>query len=240
MVSMITYDNFVKELDELKWISKDLIAKWSEDYWFVEQFSALNSLREYLDDKPLLDLLLYDVNEEEAIPYLMKLRKDYQKSHIMILADMNISPMEYMKPGIHADSLLLRPWTREQAVSVLQEFILGYIKMVENEKRNGTDMYIIESKDGTLSIPYDQIYYFEAREKKVYLSTGSEEFGFYYTIDKLADELPDQFVRCHRGFIVNKDKIRKIMLSQNIIYLADGYDVPLSRSYKSVLKGFGK
>ena len=67
-----------------------------------------------------------------------------------------------------------------------------------------------------------------------------EEYGFYLTMDRLAEELPEQFLRCHRSFIVNSRKIRKIMLSQNLIGLEDGFDIPLSRSYKAVLKGFGR
>lgn len=240
MVSMIAYDSYTKELDEIKWISKELISRLSEEQWFIEQFSSIAELSNFMKQKPLLDLLLYDVEEKEAVSYLQQIRRNYQKAHILLLADASTSPMEYIKPGICANSLLLRPWTKEQAVEILREFFLEYLKMIEQEKLEGSDLYIIESKEGTLSIPYDQIYYFEAREKKIYVSVGTKEFGFYNTIDKLAGELPEQFIRCHRGFIVNKNKIRKIMLSQNIIYLADGLDVPLSRSYKSVLKGFGK
>jgi DNA-binding LytR/AlgR family response regulator len=69
---------------------------------------------------------------------------------------------------------------------------------------------------------------------------GKEAYGFYGTIDKLVDNLPSNFIRCHRGFIVNKYKIEKVILSQNIIYLEDGFDVPLSRSYKSLFKGMKK
>ena len=62
----------------------------------------------------------------------------------------------------------------------------------------------------------------------------------FSTQDNLSEKLPEQFVRCHRGFIVNKHKIKKVALSQNLIFLTDGYDVPLSRSYKSVVKGLYK
>ena len=240
MVSFVTYDNCQSELNELRSIVKDLAAKLSEEQWNIEQFSQFEKIYDYVQLKPLMDMLLYDVTGQQALKYLFEIRKEYRVSKIMVLADMKTSPMEYMKPGIKADSLLLRPWSRQQAAEVLQEFILEYLKSIEKEKQEGIASYIIESKDGTLSIPYEQIYYFEAREKKIFVCTGKEEFGFYHTIDKLAEELPERFLRCHRGFIVNGDKIRKIMLSQNMIYLTDGFDVPLSRSYKADLKGFGR
>ena len=56
-----------------------------------------------------------------------------------------------------------------------------------------------------------------------------------------ADSLPEQFVRCHRGFIVNRKKIKTISYSQKLIFLNNDMLVPLSRGYKnsldSALKG---
>ena len=204
----------------------------------MEQAITLDKLQAILEDKPLMDMLMFDVTPKDAIECLLKVRKSYRETQLMIIADLTTSPMEYMKPGIMASSLLLRPWTKEQAREVLKEFFQAYIE--KYSQPDDKNMFVIESKEGNLHIPYDQIYFFEAREKKIFICTGKEEYGFYYTIDKLAEELPEQFIRCHRGFIVNKYKIRKVVLSQNIIYLVDDLDVPLSRSYKSIVKGMGK
>lgn len=240
MVSMTAYDENVSELEKLKSVTKELAAKLSEDRWKIEQISSLEQFRNYIAGSPLLDMLLYDVSGKETLDYLRQLRKDYRAAGLLILADRKLSPMSYMRPDIRADSLLLRPWTEEQVWEVLEEFIREYLESVQGKAGAGEQFYIIETKEGKISIPYDRIYYFEAREKKICVCAGREEFGFYHTIDKLKEELPKQFIRCHRGFIVNSLKIRKIMLSQNIICLADDFEVPLSRSYKADLKGFGK
>ena len=233
MVSMAAYDEDCIELDELKAVTKELAARLSEDKWNIEQISGLKQLCAYLEKTPLLDMLLYDVTRSEALDYLRRIRKVYRTARIMILADKELSPMTYMKPDIHADSLLLRPWSREQVREVLEEFIRGCLEAAEGMEQQ---FYVIETKEGSIRIPYDRIYYFEARAKKIYVCAGKEGFGFYHTIDKLVEELPEQFVRCHRGFVVNSYKIRKIMLSQSIICLADGFEVPLSRSYKAGIK----
>lgn len=240
MVSMTTYDENVSELEKLKIVAKELAAKLSEDRWRIEQISSLEQLRSYIAGSPLCDMLLYDVSGMEALDYLRRIRKDYRAAGLLLLADRKLSPMSYMRPDIHADSLLLKPWTEEQVWEVLEEFIREYLETVQGKAGAGEKLYIIETKEGKISIPYDKIYYFEARAKKICVCTGREEFGFYHTIDKLREELPDQFIRCHRGFIVNSFKIRKVMLSQNVVCLADDFEVPLSRSYKADLKGFGK
>lgn len=238
MVSLLTYDKDIKELEILKSLSKDLAAVLSEDYWHLEQAATLDALQELLEDKPLMDMMMYDVTVKNAIGCLLDVRRSYKETQLMIIADVTTSPMEYMKPGIMASSLLLRPWTKEQARDVIKEFFQAYIE--KSRSQDDKSVYVIESKEGNLHIPYEQIYFFEAREKKIYVCTGKEEYGFYHTIDKLSEELPEQFIRCHRGFIVNKYKIRKVALSQNMIYLTDDFDVPLSRSYKPLLKGLDK
>ncbi len=219
---------------------KDTIAKVSEDYWEVRQFFSTQELREYLDKKPLINLIIYDICDKSALGLLPDLRKSYPEPWLMLLADGGISPMEYIKPELQVSSLLLKPWTKQQVSDALYDFLNGYIGRYGRKTQDGTGFYVAETRNGMINIPYEQIYFFEAREKKIYVCTGGEAYGFYSSIDRLAGELPPYFARCHRGFIVNTKKIRKIMLSQNIIYLSDGFDVPLSRSYKAALKGMGR
>ena len=87
---------------------------------------------------------------------------------------------------------------------------------------------------------YSAICFFEARNKKIYLNTGAKEYGFYSTMEQLEQELSTSFIRCHRSFIVNVEKIEKVMFSKNLLFLTDGYEIPVSRTYKSVLRPLWK
>lgn len=240
MVSVLVYSQRKRSIIELEAAAKEIIARISEDYWQIKQINVFEKLGEYLSENPLIHLIIYEICDKNSLEFLVKIRKSYQQAGIMLLTDTSVSPMEYIRPDLKISSLLLCPWTREQVYRVLYDFFCEYLEDAEREKSNGRNSYVIETKEGTINIPYSQIYFFEARDKKVYVCTGKEEYGFYSTIDKLTEDLPDNFIRCHRGFIVNGKKIRKILLSQNIIFLNDGFNVPLSRSYKAVLKGMGK
>lgn len=226
-----------QDIAELNPMAKDLIAKISGDNWEIKQMTSLQELQEYLTEKPLVHLIIYDICDRISLEYLPKIRQSYPQSWLMVLADVSISPMEYVRPNLRVSALLLKPWKKQQACDALYDFFSEYLVFAESEKNEGLHSYVVETREGTIHLPYDQIYFFEAREKKIYVCIGKEEYGFYSSIDKLSEELPDYFMRCHRGFIVNTKKIRKIVLSQNIIYLSDGFDVPLSRSYKAALKG---
>lgn len=238
MIYTLTYNKAEKELDEIVRILKELAAHAGEERWYMEKISVLKQMISYLDTHPLINMMLYDVTEGEAIEYLQKIRKDYKETQLMLIADSGMSPVKYLKPGIMASSLILRPFNWQQVREALKEFIQVYLE--NSGERSKNQFMVVISKEETLNIPYSQIYFFEAREKKVCVCTCREEFNFYSTIDRLEKELPEQFIRCHRGFIVNTEKIRKISFSQNEILLADDFEVPLSRSYKPLLRGWGK
>ena len=105
-------------------------------------------------------------------------------------------------------------------------------KKQESDERT----FLIENREGKTYIPMSQIYYFEAREKRIYVRLKREEYTFYDTMEHLAEELPEEFIRCHRSFIVSRSRIQKVMLSKNRIILEHNMEVPLSRSYKAALK----
>ncbi len=95
---------------------------------------------------------------------------------------------------------------------------------------------MVESREGRVRVPYGQISYFEAREKKIFVRAGRREFGFYDTMDHLCEVLPEEFIRCHRSFIINRNKIEKVVLSQSTVVMEEGLMVPISRSYRTRMR----
>lgn len=238
MVSTLAYGKQKNELNMIVKLEREIAAYVGDERWQCELFLRLEQVRDFLADHPLIDIMCYEVEADESLTYLEKIRKDYRQTYLLLLADTGLSPMTYLRPGIMANALLLRPWSAGQAKKVLEELIGAF--METRSEPASDDFFVIEGRDGRINIPFDKIFYFEAREKKIFACTGKEEFGFYHTMEELQKELPEQFIRCHRGFIVNRKKIRKIMISKNLIMLAEGFEVPLSRSYKAELKRLGK
>ena len=169
MVYVLAYSKIERDIQELSMIAKDVIAGISEDYWKIEKISSLRKLQEYLLEKPLIHLLIYDICDRKSLEFLVEIRKIYTHTLIMLLADASVSPMEYIRPDLRVSSLLLRPWVKAQAHDVLHSFLSEYMASFEAAKREGIDSYVIETREGRISIPYEQIYFFEAREKKIYV-----------------------------------------------------------------------
>lgn len=233
---MLVSDESSKERQYIVSYAKDLAGKWTDEYWKMLQCTSLSELEEMVKQKIRTDIICVDITMEGALELTKELRKQMPSSYIILIASPRISPAVYMRPAIGAESLLLKPLTEEQVREVLSEALRTYIDrfLCPNEKK----VFVIEHKGGRALIDYGNIYFFESREKRVYLNTEAEEYGFYDTLDELQEKLEDGFIRCHRSFLINKSKIVNVFLSQNRIILKNEFEIPLSRSYKPVIKAY--
>ena len=233
MVSMMVYDPRAEELELMKRLIRQAAAVLTEEKWQMEFFVAREQVASFLKDRPLLDLACYDVSYKGSIDDLERIRRDYQKLQLLIIADASMSPMEYIRPTILASSLLIRPISQEQAKEQLMELVEQFRDQTPNGQE---ESLVIETREDRTYVPLAQIYYFEAREKRIYVRLKKQELAFYETMEHLTERLPDYFVRCHRSFIVNRQRIRRVMLSKSLIELEQGIQLPLSRSYKPAFK----
>ena len=217
---------------------KGLAAKYTDETWCYELFEKLRELEIFLKNEPVLDMISWDITITGALESLERLRQKYRQSFLLVIADDKVSPMSYLRPAIMPTSLLLKPIKQKELTSVMQEMIEVFSEKFAQDKPK--EVYVIDSREGRQYIPYSQIYYIEARDKKIYVRTKQEEYGFYETIENMEKQLPSSFCRCHRSYIVNMDKVISVKISQNLIELYGDMEVPLSRSYKKTIKDYNK
>ena len=236
MVSMMVYAPRPEELGLMKELILQAAAVLTEEKWQVDTFARREQVAAFLREGPLLDLICYDVAPKGSIDDLERIRKQYQNTLLLLIADPAMSPMEYIRPTILASSLLLRPISRQQAREQIKELVEQFQGQSSGSQE---ESLVIENQEGKTYIPFSQIYYFETRGKKIYARLKKQELPFYETLEHLAELLPEQCVRCHRSVIVSRQRIRKVMFSKNVIELEQGMQLPLSRSYKSAFKELG-
>ena len=223
---MITVLSYLEKLNNIPVLQEEFhsqAAFHSEEDWRYFLYTKLEELRKALKAEPVLDILCWNVSGKQALAELEQTRKKYMEAFLLLIADSSISPMEYLRPSILPTALLLSPFDRLQCSQVLGEL----------------DTFLIETREGRQRVPLSQISFVEARDKKIYICTRSESFGFYETIDHMSELLPAHFLRCHRSFIVNMEKVKKLNLSEGMIELDNGETVPLSRSYRKAVRAYG-
>lgn len=233
MISSLTYSAGKKELNSLCEAFHREAAYAGNEEWSWNFEKDMDEVREDIEKLSLLDISCFDVSSKEGLQEAEQLRQKFHDVYLMVIADSKMSPMSYLKPSIMPISLLLRPYSKEQMLSVIHEFIAAFM-----QTRDGGDeeQYVIETREGKTFVPISRIVYFEASQKKILIRVGSAEYETYDTMDRLVETLPDFFIRTHRGYIVNQREIDRIKMSDNLIYMKDGSMIPISRSYRSAVK----
>lgn len=238
MVEMMIFSVKQSEVQAVYHTSKDFAARMTEENWDFHCFAGKEEMEEFVKTNPLLDMICMDITAVDSLSTIQELRKKNKHAYIMLIASPRTSPALYMRPSIQAASLMLRPLMKEQVHEVLEEAFLKFSERFQ--KPDDAEQFVIDNREGKWLIDYEQINYFEAREKKIFLNTDNREIAFYDTMENLEQSLPEYFLRCHRSFMINGKKIEKLLLGQNLAVLKKGWEIPVSRSYKSILKEYIK
>ncbi|NVK52235.1 MAG: response regulator transcription factor [Flavobacteriaceae bacterium] len=119
------------------------------------------------------------------------------------------------------------------------------LKVVQSisEKKEAKKMtsITVKKKDKIIFLKLEDITYFEAKDKYVLVHTTNKKELIEQSLSKLESKLPEEFLRVHRGFIINTTFIKnfqKYFNSRYIITLKNKQQTKITsgRSYKEQLK----
>jgi two-component system LytT family response regulator len=152
---------------------------------------------------------------------------------------------------IHAVDYLLKPFAAERFEMALQRVkqrlggkMPAAAELAASARPAAQFLERLVVKDGTRVnvIPVAKLDYAEAQDDYVALSTEGKKHLKQQTISSLETTLdPRQFLRIHRSYIVNLEKVTKIepySKDQYVVVLASGQQLPVSRSGYARLREF--
>lgn len=233
MISVLIFSSFEAELKNITNQYRSIAADSGNDEWSFFSVRTGTEADKAINTAINIDIACIDVTGNGGIVTAELVRKKFRSCAVVLITDESVSPLTYIRPSILASSLLMRPLRQERVCTTLREVYEVYMR---DRQDNYDDSFLFENRDGRQIIPYSSIFYFEAREKKIVIGTEFEELNFYGTLDTLEGQLPEDFVRCHRSFIVSVKKISSVKFSSNTIKLANGCMLPLSRTYKNAVR----
>lgn len=237
---MITYLALLKkkaEHEQLLKVIKKYAAIYTDEMWSYLFAQNVSGAEELLASEPVLDLISWDVTIKDALTALKTMRSCHNESFLIVIADISVSPMAYLKPGIFPGALLIKPVNHKDLEQVIKDLFEVLTRKFDNGQE---DTFLVETREGKRYIPVGQIDYFEAKEKKIFVRIKSCEYGFYDVLEALESRLPIGFLRCHRSYIVNMKRAKSLNLSRHVISMVDDVEVPFSRSYKKAIKEYLK
>ncbi len=100
-------------------------------------------------------------------------------------------------------------------------------------KAEKSEFFFVKSEYKKIKITVQEIKYIEAMEKYIRIHTATEKTMTLMSMSKVLENLPsDQFIRIHRSYIVNKNKIE--MIEGNMVVI-DGNKIPISKANRKMV-----
>ena len=193
-----------------------------------------SDLTNALRSNEIWDMACVDIDHGSGMGSVYTIRSVAPSVELLLAVDANLSPMSYIKPGVMPTGLVQKPAGARAIQGALREFV-AYV-LEKRHKTSGAEVFSIQTKEGVTKIPLHSIVCFESRAKRIFVRQQRQEQCYYDTLDRLEKTLPPFFLRCHRSFIVNEQRVSRVLLARNQIEMDDGTTIPISRSYKAAVR----
>ena len=223
MLTIAICDDDNSQINSLKII----LTEWNSHITIYEYRSAEQFLFNYPDkgyDLLLLDIEMGDMNGMELA---QKLRNNGDMLPIIFITGFS----EYMSVGYDVEALhyLLKPVDKAKLFEVLDRY---------SNRRKNSGRVIFPCGDESVCLNDDDIIFLEAFGKKTQITLkDNKKILCTCGLGSAAEKLGEDFIACHRSYIVNIGYIHSI--SKTDVTLDNGEIIPLSRrSYDCVNKAF--
>lgn len=133
---------------------------------------------------------------------------------------------EYVFEGydVQAFNYLLKPINPNALNNCLNKFVRLY----------SNDYYYHHKGNYVFKIPYYEIIYVEKNGHDAIIYTATEMFVERTSLNEIINRLPDFFIRSHKSYIVNINKIKSLKLNE--LLLSDDISIPVSRGFLPDIK----
>ncbi|BAP33744.1 DNA-binding response regulator [Chryseobacterium sp. StRB126] len=201
---------------------------------------AISLLEQYVQKIPFLELVFSTENPIEALEYIQNKDSD------LIFLDIQmpeLTGINFMKIVGSKQKYILTTAYSEYALEGYEHNIVDYLlkpvsfgrflksAMKAQERFSFQEVeshFFVKSSGQQHRINFNDILYIESIKDYVNIRTAGEEYIVLDTLKSMENQLSDKFVRIHKSFIINLDKIKsigakKLMVSEQEIPIGDSY-----------------
>lgn len=233
-----------------------------------DEAHAREVLKEYLATIPGTEVVAECANGFEAVKAVAQLRPDLlildvqmpklDGFEVLELVGRDVAVIfatafdEYALRAfdVHAVDYLLKPFGLErirEAIALARSRVaqppsIAPARLATEARVPGTFLSRIVIRDGAAVhvVPLDRIDFIEAQDDYVSIATGTQALLKEQPLSELEEQLdPQRFVRIHRSYLLNIDRLARIELvakDSRVAILKDGRHLPVSRSGYARLK----
>ena len=223
MVNFVLCDDNLSALEKLSNMLNSIIISNNLKGQITYTTDSPDDLLKFVKDNPT-HVLLLDIDLKSSTSGLEiaeKIRKIDKSIYIIfVTGHFEFGMVAYKYKTF---DFLQKPLTRER----FEETILRLYSDMFGDKtkyiRLDNEKTVIKEKD---------IKFIKKDGMKVIFKTDSRDYETYNSFKKISEMLPYNFVRCHKSFIVNMDKITDIDLAENSISFGPDIKCYIGPKYK--------
>lgn len=135
---------------------------------------------------------------------------------------------------------LMKPFEKMDMYTAIEVALTNFNNSLLAEADNGgggkqdgiTDGIFIKHKHLLQKVKFENMLYIQADGNYLLIFTPEQRFSTKGSMSDFEGKLPDNFIRVHRSFLVNADKVEGI--NPKALYV-DGKEIPISGSYRNEL-----
>jgi two-component system LytT family response regulator len=203
-------------------------------------FEAVKAVAQHDPDLLLLDIQMPKLDGFEVLELL-----DRSPTVVFVTAHDEHALRAF---EVHALDYLLKPLSHERFQQVMERVkrAAGHDRqpvagLATSLRAKPLQRIVVRGEDGAIQvIPISRLDYIEAADDAIRIATSGTKLRKQQPISEIAAQLdPDRFVRIHRAYVVNIERIEKIELyakDSRVAVLRDGTRLPVSRSGYQRLK----
>lgn len=195
-------------------------------YATTNPLDALEKIRQESFDLIFLDIQMPELNGMDFLKILDK------KAKVILTTAYS----EYALESYDHEVLdyLLKPVSFDRFYKSVLKIVPEKITPVERESGNKkNNFFFIKSNGQQIKIFFDDLLIIESLRDYVSIKTVDKEHIILDNLKDLIEILPDQFMRIHRSFIINLDKIESVTGNQVGIF---SQNIPIGETYRAAFQ----
>lgn len=227
MLNFVICDDNLKILDKLSTMLENIFVK--NNYEAKVTFTSAN-VDEIIEHVCLnkTDVLLLDINlksNKTGLEIAEEIREKNKNVYIIFTtAHLEFALVAYK---FKTFDYIAKPITQER----LEETISRLFKDVYSQPKK----YLKIDNKNTI-IDESEINYIKRDGMKIVFCTDSRDYEIYSSFNKIQDNLPENFIRCHKSYIANIDKISNVEPIENkIIFNNSNFSCEIGPKFKKNL-----
>lgn len=227
MLNFVICDDNLKILDKLSTMLENIFIK--NNYEAEVTFTSAN-VDEIIEHVCLnkTDVLLLDINlksNKTGLEIAEEIREKNKNVYIIFTtAHLEFALVAYK---FKTFDYIAKPITQER----LEETVSRLFKDVYSQPKK----YLKIDNKNTI-IDESEINYIKRDGMKIVFCTDSRDYEIYSSFNKIQDNLPENFIRCHKSYIANIDKISNVEPVENkIIFNNSNFSCDIGPKFKKNL-----